>query len=178
MEPVVIGPQSPYQLSDTETYSKNILGPVWFSMSNLRVAGTAGIPPQPVNVAPSQSPYIVAADEEFSVSVDIEFNNTPLSSLLLCLGTKVTVSFGFEGIGAMAAELDLSKMIKTEKGTYKYTITRKAIPAEVGLTPGLYAIAAVATVGPADHECSQCVLGYGYIAKALLQVYQPGGCTL
>jgi hypothetical protein len=167
----VVGPQPRYQVSDSETYSKNILGPIYFELSNLRVAGTAGEPTPPGFVAPSQSPYIIASNEPFSVSVDIKFNKSPLSELLLCLGTELKINFAFEGIGGTAAELDLPAMEVTTKGEFNYIVTFSGVPNQVGLTPGFYAIAAVATIGPAKHPCSQYIFGYGYIAKALLQVY-------
>jgi hypothetical protein len=170
--PVVVGPQNPNQYSDTETYSKNILGPVWFTMKNLRVAGTAGDPVPPVHVAPKQSPYIIASDEVFSLSVDIEFNHSPLSSLLMCLGTVMNIDFAFEGLGAKANELDLAVSDVTQKDKYTYTLTYTSTPRNAGMDAGLYKIAAVATIGPANHPCSQFVLGYGYITEVLLQVYQ------
>jgi hypothetical protein len=87
--------QSSKQNTDTETYSKGILGPVYFTLSNLNVAGS--------DVAPAdlhQSQYIVASNENFTISVDIEFNASPLAKLLMCLGTTISVDFGFEGFGA------------------------------------------------------------------------------
>lgn len=159
-------PQPVVQFTDTETYSKNILGPVYFELSNLRVAGTSTAPADP-----SQSPYIVESGEEFSVSVDIEFNKSPLSELLLCLGTEMAINFAFEGIGRKAIETDAVVQDWTRKGDFTYTLTFTGKPADLDLTNGLYAIAAVAKIGPVKHACSQHVLGYGYIAKALLQVY-------
>jgi len=170
--PVVIGAQSPFQHSDTETYADNILGPVWFSMYNLRVSGTNTNP-----AAPSQSPYIVAEDEEFIVSVDIKFNKTPLSSLLMCLGTRVYVNFGLEGFGAKADEVDLETAIVTEKGKYEYTLYVKTTPKAAKMDPGLYEIGAVAEIGPVENNCKTPVFGHGYIEEALLQVY-PAGADL
>ncbi|HHP7243158.1 MAG TPA: hypothetical protein ACFE0H_00585 [Elainellaceae cyanobacterium] len=168
-----IGAQVPYQVGETETYSKNILGPVAFTLCNLRVAGSAIEPTWPKEVAPAQSPFIVASDEEFAVSVDIDFNNSPLTKLLLCLGTKITVCFSFEGIGAKAVELDLEDMIVTEKDKFNYTLKWNGTPSKAGLTSGFYAIAAVATVGPVEHKCApQCAYGFGYVAKVLMQVYE------
>ncbi|MGB3202217.1 MAG: hypothetical protein WBA99_15035 [Nodosilinea sp.] len=165
----VFGPQSEKQLSDTETYSKNILGPVYFELSNLRVFGKAGLPEDKI-VAPAQSPYIVASNEEFCVSVDITFNESPLSSLLMCLGTRMTVDFAFEGLGK-ATETDWAVTDITEKDDFSYTLTYRATPDSATLVPGLYAIAAVASIGPVENKCSTHILGYGYIAKQLLQVY-------
>jgi hypothetical protein len=165
----VIGTQPLGQLSATETYSDSILGPVSFRLSNLRIAGSSVKP-----AAPSQSPYIIAANETFAVSVDIEFNKTPLTSLLMCLGTKVKMDFAFEGYGKNAAELDLMASLTTVKGQYKYTLTFTGVPQSVAMTPGLYEVAAVATIGPVDHQCSTCVFGHGYIGEVLLEVYAAG----
>lgn len=163
----VTGPQPSELYSATETYSKNILGPVFFELSNLRVGGTSTEP-----AAPSQSPYIIGSDEQFSISVDVKFNNSPLTELLMCLGTEINVNFAFEGVGKAAAEADLEAPVKvTSKGQFEYTVTYTGTPSTSELTPGFYAIAAVVTIGPANNPCSQKVLGYGYIAKVLLQVY-------
>jgi len=161
-------PQPP-QFSDTETYSADILGPVWFCLSNLRVAGKNANP-----AAPAQSKYIIAENETYSVSVDIEFNKTPLSSLLMCLGTKIKIDFAFEGFGKNAAEVDLMAHIKTVKNVYKYTVTYTGVPSKDLLTEGLYAIAAVADIGPVENECKTPVFGHGYIAEVLLEVYPAG----
>jgi hypothetical protein len=163
--PAVEGAQSP-QYSTSETYSKNILGPVMFELSNLNVAGSST-----AAADPSQSQYIVAADEEFTVSVDIKFNNSPLSKLLMCLGTSINVDFGFEGFGT-APEVDLKASITTIKDELEYTITWTGTPEKAGLKPGLYEIGAVVSVGPGNHPCAQYVYGYGYIEEILLQVYQ------
>lgn len=163
-------PQSKGQLTDTETYSKNILGPVSFVLSNLRVAGKAGVP-EDKTVAPEQSPYIVATNEEFYLSVDITFNESPLSALLMCLGTRMTVDFSFEGLGGRATEIDWAVTDVTQKDDFSYTLTFVSTPDAAKLVPGLYAIAAVASIGPVENKCSQHILGYGYIAKQLLQVY-------
>jgi len=157
--------------TDTETYSRNILGPVWFKLSDLSVRGTAGLPTPPEFVAPSQSPYIIAEDEKFVASLNIEFNKSPLSALLMCLGSTVTVNFHFEGQGRKATEFDLSASIVTEKDKYNYVVKLPGIPDEEGMTPGLYEVSATVEVGPAEHKCSQFVLGYGYISEVLLQVY-------
>jgi hypothetical protein len=161
----------PPQLADTETYSRNILGPVWFNLSQLSVLGTAGLPTPPEFVAPEQSAYIIAEDEKFVASLNIEFNKSPLSALLMCLGSTVTVNWHFEGQGRAATEFDLSASIVTEKDKYSYTVTLDGIPNEEGMTPGLYEVSATVEVGPAQHKCSQFVLGYGYISEVLLQVY-------
>lgn len=159
-------PQPKRQHTDSETYSKSILGPVYFSLSNLKVAGTNDMP-----AALAQSPYIVASDEQITVSVDLEFNTSPLSKLLMCLGTTVTVDFGFEGYGAAADEVDVKASIITEKDKFNYTIEWKGTPDLAKLTPGLYQIGATVTVGPSNHPCAQYIYGYGYIERVLLQVY-------
>lgn len=167
--PAAITTNSPFLVSDTETYSTDILGPVWFKMSNLQVAGINTNPASPVQVK-----YIIASDEQFSVSVDIEFNKTPLSQLLMCLGTKIEVDFAFEGLGKQAVELDLSAGLVTEKDVYKYTVTYTSTPDKVGMTTGLYQIAAVADIGPVVNQCKTPVFGHGFIAEILLEVYPKG----
>ncbi|NEQ52876.1 MAG: hypothetical protein F6K11_22510 [Leptolyngbya sp. SIO3F4] len=159
------------QFSATETYSKNILGPSFFSMSNLAIDSAGDETKADFIVAPSNSPYIVANTEEFSVNLTIEFNKSPLTSLLMCLGTEVHVRFAFEGIGGMAAEKDVEVVITTVKDKYVYELEWSGTPDDAELTPGLYGVAAVAQVGPVKHECSQPIIGYGYLAGKLLQVY-------
>ncbi|MGF1495255.1 MAG: hypothetical protein ACFB8W_00305 [Elainellaceae cyanobacterium] len=167
-----IGRQIPVQLGGTETHSKNVLGPVSFTLCNLRIRGLAGEPELPKDVAPAQSPYIVASNEQFEVSVDIEFNASPLTRLLLCLGTKLSVCFSFEGVGAKAVEIDLEDTDLTRKDVFKYTLTWEGTPEMAGLTAGFYGIAAVATIGPVEHPCApKCAYGFGYIAGLLFQVY-------
>ncbi|MGB3496310.1 MAG: hypothetical protein WBA57_26515 [Elainellaceae cyanobacterium] len=170
-------PQFPVQYGGTETHSKNVLGPVYFTLCDLRLRGLAGEPDLPETVAPAQSPYIIASNEEFEIDVDIEFNSSPLTRLLLCLGTRLTVCFSFEGIGAKAVELDLEATELTSKDVFKYTLTWKGTPEEAELTAGFYGIAAVATVGPVEHPCApKCAMGYGYIAGLLMQVYEAFDC--
>lgn len=163
--PAVEGPQGP-QHTDSETYSKNILGPVMFELSNLNVAGSSMAPADP-----SQSQYIVASNEEMTISVDIKFNQSPLSKLLMCLGISVTADFGLEGFGANAVETDVKAAIVTKKDEFEYTLEWTGTPNMAKLTSGLYEIGAVVTVGPGKHECAQYVFGYGYIEEILLQVY-------
>lgn len=160
------------QVSDSETYSRNILGPVFFTLSDLKVNGTAGEPLLPDFVAPAQSPYIVAEDEKVIASAKIAFNKSPLSALLMCLETKITMNFHFEGQGNIADEVDQAVTIYTQKDTYEYTLALPGTARKWGMDPGLYVVSATAEVGPAQHKCSQFILGYGYIADVLLQVYQ------
>ncbi|MEM1239026.1 MAG: hypothetical protein AAGI45_04210 [Cyanobacteria bacterium P01_H01_bin.26] len=159
------------QFSATETYSKNILGPSFFSMSDLTIAGTSDDSKIGLDVAPVNSPYIVADTEEFSVSLKVTFNKSPLTSLLMCLGTEIHVRFAFEGIGGAAAEEDVEVWLTTVKDTYEYELKWTGTPKDAKLTPGLYGVAAVAQVGPVKHECSQPIIGFGYLAGKLLQVY-------
>jgi hypothetical protein len=163
-------PQYPL-VADTETKSTNILGPVFFDLCDLRIEASTAQPPAPMQIAPSNSPYIVASNETFSVKVDVKFNNAPLTRLLLCLGMKVEIHFAFEGIGGKAGEADSSSYIVTVKDQFEYTITWTGTGDDLNLGKGLFAIAAVASVSPYDHPCSQDVLGYGYVAARLLQVY-------
>lgn len=160
----------PPLLASTELTTTNILGPSYFELCELEVAGSAGQPMPPTFTVP-QSPYIVAADEDFTVHVKLKFNSTPLTRLLLCLGMNMEVNFAFEGIGGQAKETDVSVVQKTVKDVFEYEISWTGTPTDLGLDKGLYAIAAVVSISPADHPCSQEVIGYGYIAAQLLQVY-------
>ncbi|HIK46469.1 MAG TPA: hypothetical protein IGR64_16545 [Leptolyngbyaceae cyanobacterium M65_K2018_010] len=161
----------PPLLANTELKSTNILGPTFFDLCDLRLEASTAQPADPMFIAPANSPYIVAANEIFSVSVDVTFNDTPLTRLLLCLGMKVEVHFAFEGIGGQAGETDVDSYIVTQKNQFKYTITWKGTGDALGLGKGLYAVAAIASVSAYDHPCSQDVLGYGYIAARLLQIH-------
>ncbi|HIK16400.1 MAG TPA: hypothetical protein IGS53_14110 [Leptolyngbyaceae cyanobacterium M33_DOE_097] len=159
-------PGQPREIAGTETRADYILGPVIFTLSNLRVYGRGTIPAEPSN-----SPFIIAEDEEFDVSVDVQFNRTPLTELLMCLGTRVCVDFGFEGIGVRARETNIEACIVTQKGLFKYTVQHTGRPDRHGLNSGLYEIGAVATVGPVENECTTKIWGHGYIKEVLLQVY-------
>ncbi|MDX2229190.1 MAG: hypothetical protein NW220_06115 [Leptolyngbyaceae cyanobacterium bins.349] len=159
----------PDELTLSETYSRSIVGPVAFKLSNLNVRGRSTKP-----AAPANSPYIIAGDETYDLSVDIEFNRTPLSELLMCLGTQITIYFSFEGFGRRAVEIDLSEMILTRKDVYSYRVTHTGVAGRDGLVPGLYSIAATAEVGPVRNACSTKVFGHGYIKEVLLQVYPAG----
>ncbi|HEY9596406.1 MAG TPA: hypothetical protein V6D33_01890 [Cyanophyceae cyanobacterium] len=165
--PQVATPQPPIQISGTETSSKSVLGPVTFTLSNLNVAGSSITPADP-----SQNQYIVASNEPFTVSLMIEFNQSPLTKLLMCLGTTVTADFGFEGFGK-GPEGNVQGQIVTVNNQFVYKIewTGTAQDCTPVLTPGLYEIGATVTVGPAKHSCSPPVIGYGYIEEILLQIY-------
>lgn len=153
------------QHTDAETYSKSILGPVVFELSQLNVAGASNAPADP-----SQSQYIVASNERFTVSLQVKFNQSPLTKLLMCLGTTVTADFGFEGFGK-AGESNVQANIVTRANVYDYVIQWTGNAQTANLTPGLYEIGATVTVGPGNHPCAQYVFGYGYIEEILLQIY-------
>ncbi len=152
--------------TSSETYSRSILGPSYFTLSALNIAGSSV-----VKADPSQSQYIVASNETFTVSLKIKFNDSPLTRLLLCLGVKVTADFGFVGFGANATERDLQATIVTQKDVFEYTIQWTGTPEQAKLTAGLYEIGATVTVGPANNPCAQYIFGYGYIEEMLMQVY-------
>lgn len=156
----------PTQVGTTETYSDNILGPVGFTLSNLRIAAKNKKPAYVV-----QTPYIIGSEEQFSISVDIEFNKSPLSVLLMCLKTRMVIDFAFEGYGNNAVETHLKATGLTQKGEFKYTLTYTSNAVAAKLTSGLYSIAAIATIGPVENECSSCVFGHGYLDRLLVQVY-------
>ncbi|MEM9003315.1 MAG: hypothetical protein AAGE59_07285 [Cyanobacteria bacterium P01_F01_bin.86] len=166
-------PQPRIQVSSTETYSRNVLGPVYFELCNLRFAGQAEAPLPPGAVAPKQDQYIIASDEEYVMSVDVKFNNTPLTRLLLCLGMQVEICFSLEAIGGKAKDVDITESIVTVKDQLEYTIVHKGTPDADGIKPSFYAGAAVATVMPPEHPCSpRSPFGFGYIATVLVQVYE------
>jgi hypothetical protein len=158
------------EVSLTETRSQTIVGPVIFTLSNLDVKGLGNNPADPIN-----SQYIVAENEFFVVSVDVEFNKTPLTELLMCLGTRIRIDFGLEGYGIRAAELNLDATELTKKGVFKYHLeTDPTRPIDQKMPSGLYQIGAVATVGPVENPCTTKIWGHGYIEEVLLQVYAAG----
>ena len=140
-----------------------------FDLKNLRVRGLGNNPAQPSN-----SPFIIAEDERYELSVEIEFNHSPLTELLMCLGTRITVNFGLEGYGINAPEVDVQESIITNPGVFNYTVTHTAVAQADGLRPGLYEIGAVATVGPVENRCTTKIWGHGYIKEVVLQVYPAG----
>lgn len=168
---MTIRPAQPSLFSASELKSTNILGPSYFDLCDLTVTGSAGDPALPMTIAPEQSPYIVATNEAFTVKVAVKFNSTPLTRLLLCLGLKMEVCFSFEGFGGQAGETDISVSKVTKKGEFEYEISWTGTANALNLGKGLYGIAAVVSVSPADHPCSQEVIGYGYVAARLLQIY-------
>lgn len=164
----VIGvPGQPDENTLTETRSRAIVGPVTFRLYDLDVRGLGTNPADPIN-----SQYIVAADEYFVASVKVEFNRTPLTELLMCLGTRIRIDFGLEGFGIRAVELNLDATRLTESGVYTYHVeTTPTRPADLNMPSGLYEIGAVATVGPVENPCTTKIWGHGYIQEVLLQVY-------
>lgn len=162
----VSGSQAPVLYSGSETYSYNILGPSSFTLTHLDFAGSSVIP-----AALSQSKYIVALDEEVTFSVVVTFDQSPLTALLMCLGTDINIDFSCEGFGKGATEQDVEVTYLTTEGQFAYLITAKTTPRKAGLTPGFYELAATATIGPVTHKCGQHILGYGYIGEVRFQVY-------
>ncbi len=159
----------PRELSSTEARSQSIIGPVTFELKDLRVAGLGTNPADPAN-----SPFIIAEDEKYELSLTVEFNKTPLTELLMCLGTEITVDFGIEGYGIKAPEVNVQTICITEKGVFSYTIVRQGVAGNDGLKPGLYEIGAVVTTGPVRNECTTKIWGHGYIKEVNLQVYPAG----
>jgi hypothetical protein len=154
----------------SETRSEGIVGPVKFTLSNLDIKGLGNVPADPAN-----SQYIAAEDEFFVASVDIEFNKTPLTELLMCLGTRINIDFALEGYGKKASELNLGATILTQKGVFKYSLkTIPTRPVDQNMPAGLYAMGAVVTVGPVENACTTKIWGHGYIEQVLLQVYASG----
>ncbi|MBE9066066.1 hypothetical protein IQ260_05310 [Leptolyngbya cf. ectocarpi LEGE 11479] len=155
----------------SETYSRNILGPVEFEMCELHVVASVADPALPEQVAPANKAQIVEKDEYFKLRVKVVFNHTPLTKLLLCLGIDVKINFCIEGCGGKATEVDVSTKIKTEKDKYQYDIEWAGTPNGAGMTPGFYVVAAVANIEMSEHPCAPCLLGAGYVAGVLMQVY-------
>ncbi|MEO1593440.1 MAG: hypothetical protein AAFU71_19420 [Cyanobacteria bacterium J06632_22] len=161
----------PNNITGDETRATSVLGPVSFDLSGLKIEGAGNPTVPPALLAPGDSPLIVASNESLTFSLTIAFNNSPLTKLLLCLGTKMAVCFSLEGMGRKTQELDFEVVAVTEKNEFSYTLTFTGTPDQIGITPGLYVIAAVAAIGPSEHPCANDVYGYGYIAGTLLQVY-------
>ena len=159
----------PRELTSSETRSQSIVGPVTFELKDLRVAGLGTNPANPTN-----SPFIIAENEEYELSVTIEFNRTPLTELLMCLGTEMVVDFGLEGYGINAPEVNVRETYVTEKGVFSYSLVHTGVAGKDGLKPGLYEIGAVVTTGPVRNECTTKIWGHGYIKEVILQVYPAG----
>jgi len=156
-------------VSDSETYSREVLGDAYFELYRLTVTGLRG-DIAPWGPHPEQSPHIVDTDENMRVGMVIRFNRSPLTALLLCLGVDISAIFHFEGLGGIAAEKDLQVTVKSEEGQFAYWIGTQIQPQTLGLNPGYYQVAATIKVGPLTHKCGQYVFGYGYIGERRLQV--------
>lgn len=156
-------------VSDTETYSREVLGEAYFEMYRLTVAGLRGdiVPWGP---APEQSRHIVDTDETMRVGTLIRFNRSPLTALLLCLGVDICVNFHFEGLGGAAIETDLKVKIKSSEGQFVYWVGTQIKPEDLDLNSGYYLVSATAEIGPVTHKCGQYIFGYGYIGERRLQV--------
>ncbi|MEL6398085.1 MAG: hypothetical protein AAFR26_03255 [Cyanobacteria bacterium J06626_4] len=156
-------------VSDSETYSREVLGEAYFELFNLTAVGLRGDIP-PFGPAPDQSAHIVDTDETMRVGLMMRFNRSPLTALLLCLGIDITVDFQFEGLGGIAVEKDLQVTTKSNEGQFAYWVGTKISPQEIGLNPGYYLVSATTKIGPVTHKCGQYVFGYGYIGERRLQV--------
>jgi hypothetical protein len=155
----------------SESFPNAFVCPLEFSMYDLQVNGTSA-----KGACPSNSPYIVAQDEEFVLSVIIEFKKNPLTQTLMCLGVPVTITYSLEGFGAKAAELDLAYSFTSvaDKYVYKAELKTTALDTNPIMTPGLYEIAAVAEIGGKIGNCAAPIWGHGYVQEALLEVYAAG----
>jgi hypothetical protein len=159
------------EVGATESFPHTFVCPLEFKLYDLQVNGTSK-----KAACPSNSPYIIAADEDFILSVIVEFTPSPLAQTLMCLGVPVTITFSLEGYGSRTAELDLDYSFKTYAGEYKYLVQlqTKAIDTNPIMTPGLYEIAAVAEIGGKIGNCPAPIWGHGYVEEALLEVYAAG----
>ncbi len=156
----LLNPQHNPQIADREVTVEVPLPPVLVCLSNLTFKG-----------AGSGSPYIIKANEAFTISVDVEFSGGTLTDLLMYIGMAIDVTYAIEGIGD-APEVNLSApTVTTMAGTKKYTITYSApSPAAVGLKPGFYEAAGLLSVNsPAASGLGP--VAFGYIADVVFQVY-------
>lgn len=155
--------------TDTETYSREILGQSQFELYHLKATGLRGQLP-PWGPHPEQSKHIIDLDEDMRVGLVIKFDQSPLTRLLLCLGVTIKAYFHFEGLGAAAAEKDLSVVAVSKEGQFKYWIGTVIRPEKLGLTKGYYLVGATVEVGPLTHKCGQYIFGYGYIGERRVQI--------
>ncbi len=155
--------------SDTETYSREVLGTGAFELYRLVVAGIRG-DVMPWGPHPEQSANIIDTDEGMRVGLIINFNRSPLAALLICLGIDICANFHFEGFGGAAAEKDLEVCIKSTEGQFRYWVGTQITPQDLGLNAGYYQVAATVKVGPVTHKCGQYVFGYGYLGEARVQI--------
>lgn len=159
------------EVGATEAFPRTFVCPLEFKLYDLQVNGTSKL-----RACPANSPYIVAADEDFILSVIVEFTPSPLAKTLMCLGVPVTITFSLEGFGAQTAELDLKHSFTTvaNKFVYKVELQTKAEETNPVMTPGLYEIAAIAEIGGRIGNCAAPIWGHGYVQEALLEIYAAG----
>ncbi|MBE9112969.1 hypothetical protein IQ273_26635 [Nodosilinea sp. LEGE 07298] len=156
-------------VTDTETYSREILGQSQFELYHLKATGMRGQLP-PWGPHPEQSKHIIDLDEEMRVGLVIKFDQSPLTRLLLCLGVTIKAYFHFEGLGAASAEKDLEVVANSEEDVFKYWVGTIIKPQDLGLTKGYYLVGATVEVGPLTHRCGQFIFGYGYIGERRVQI--------
>ena len=152
------------QVTSVQAKADNIVGPVKFTLSDLSIIGKTD----------DGATDIIALDETFKISVNVTFNNTPLTQLLLCLGLRIEVDFAFEGFGKKAEEVDVVDSDEdTKKDKLVYTIDEDFTPRKIGLTPGFYEVAASVKITSSAHkDCGQKVLALGFIKGFSFQVYE------
>lgn len=155
--------------TDTETYSREILGQSQFELYHLKATGMRGQLP-PWGPHPEQSKHIIDLDEDMRVGLVIKFDQSPLTRLLLCLGVTIKAYFHFEGQGAASAEKDLEVVATSQENVFKYWVGTIIQPQNLGLTKGYYLVSSTVEVGPLTHRCGQFIFGYGYIGERRLQI--------
>ena len=156
-------------VTDTETYSREILGQSQFELYHLKATGMRGQLP-PWGPHPEQSKHIIDLDEDMRVGLVIKFDQSPLTRLLLCLGVTIKAYFHFEGLGAASAEKDLEVVAVSQEDVFKYWVGTIIKPQDLGLTKGYYLVGATVEVGPMTHRCGQFIFGYGYIGERRVQI--------
>ncbi|MEA5448022.1 hypothetical protein VB780_05535 [Leptolyngbya sp. CCNP1308] len=156
-------------VTDTETYSREILGQSQFELYHLKATGMRGQLP-PWGPHPEQSKHIIDLDEDMRVGLVIKFDQSPLTRLLLCLGVTIKAYFHFEGLGAASAEKDLEVVATSQEDVFKYWVGTILKPQDLGLTKGYYLVGATVEVGPLTHRCGQFIFGYGYIGERRVQI--------
>lgn len=155
--------------TDTETYSREILGNSQFELYQLKATGLRGQLP-PWGPHPEQSKHIIDVDEDMRVGLVIKFDQSPLTRLLLCLGITIKAYFHFEGLGAASTEKDLTVVASSEENVFKYWVGAVIKPQDLGLTKGYYLVGATVEIGPLTHRCGQFIFGYGYIGERRVQI--------
>jgi hypothetical protein len=155
--------------TDTETYSREILGQSQFELYQLKATGLRGQLP-PWGPHPEQSKHIIDLDEDMRVGLVIKFDQSPLTKLLLCLGVTIKAYFHFEGLGAASAEKDLEVAAISQENVFKYWVGTVIKPESLGLTKGYYLVGATVEIGPITGKCGQFIFGYGYIGERRVQI--------